>query len=192
MDSESNENRSEGFIDIVNRIRTAVAELAEKLRPHLRAKAGQWVGATTGAVDASDVTQDAAFAICRKIGSFRSSTEAEFLAWANTVLRNKITDELGGRDLRVQAFPTDSDGEVPIATESKSPSSKAVAHEDEERARAALAQLKPDEQEIIRLRYFQGKEWEDIEQQLHAGVVALKGRYYRAIRHWKEMIGAKT
>lgn len=190
MDSESDEDRSDGFIDIVNRIQTAVAELAQKLRPHIRAKAGKRLGAqTAGIADASDVTQDAEMAICRNIGAFRGSTEWEFLAWVNTILQNKIWDAQGGPHPPMQAFQTDSDGEIAIAADTKSPSSKAAAREEESRLRAALLELSADDQAIIQLRYFERKGWDDIAKHTQVGVVALKGRYHRAIRRWKEKLG---
>ncbi|QDU68655.1 RNA polymerase sigma factor [Planctomycetes bacterium Pla86] len=134
-----------------------------------------------------DVAQEAALRICRSSTEFRGMTEAQFLAWARTVVRSVVTD--AGR--RRAAAKRDaerlgaSEGEWVLGdahATTPTPSQVAMGAEAAEKFLSALARLPEHESELIVLRKLCGCTFEEIADELDTGTAArARARLARAL-----------
>jgi RNA polymerase sigma-70 factor (ECF subfamily) len=174
----------------------ALNELAGEVRPELAAIAKKALPKRKGGKDdASDVVQESLLAICRNIGNFRGTTEAEFRAWLRAIVRNKARDvqrydhQPGRDENRKQALPEDSSGAVMLAAGTSSPSQQATRREEEARREEALKRLPADAQEVIRLHFHEERDWPEIAREMERSEAAVKRLYFRAVRRWRESSG---
>lgn len=146
--------------------REAVGALFDRFRPWLRAVAGQSMAAPVRAkASGSDLVQDAFLEVQRIFERFHGRTPGELRAWLQAVVANKAADlnrHYLGTEMRDAAREQPADagsGDGPggwLAAAGPEPGSAVVRGEDAERVVAALAQLPPHYQEVIRLRTWDG------------------------------------
>lgn len=109
--------------------------------------------------DTADLVQDAVLNTFRRLDQFEASGERALQKYLRLAVQNRILDTLRRAETRTRAgAPTglEADPHQP------SPLTLAVAAEEHERYRAALATLKPGEQELIVGRFELGYSFEQL------------------------------
>ncbi len=125
--------------------------------------------------------------VLEHLGQFKGRTLAEFTGWIRTIARNGALKAARYwarecRDVRQEAELAEGSapGVCPVDPGS-SPSSRAARHERADHLHQALARLRPDDQEVIRLRDFEALAWEEVARRMGREVEAVKKLGARAI-----------
>ncbi|MFZ5376506.1 MAG: RNA polymerase sigma factor [Patescibacteria group bacterium] len=137
--------------------------------------------------DIDDVVQETFLKAMKAYNNFQFKTEGELKSWLLTICRHLIADmfrsnrkDLSFEDGHYDIF-TDSDIEVLLEA-------KIDRDEDIKKVSQALKQLKPAEQEIIRLRINEEMPFSDIANSLDSKEPSVKMRFYRALIKLKESL----
>lgn len=156
----------------LHRDRDAFARLFEYFAPRLKA----WLmksGATAAA--AEDFAQDTLLTVWRKADLF-DARKARAATWIFTIARNRRLDMLR-RDNRAAQLP-----EIELTfDEVERPDDILVASDEARRVHRALAQLKPDQVEILKLAYFAENPHSVIAEQLNLPLGTVKSRIRNAV-----------
>ncbi len=156
----------------LRRDREAFARLFEHFAPRLKA----WLmksGASAAA--AEDFAQDAMLTVWRKADLF-DARKARAATWIFTIARNRRLDMLR-RDAR--ALPTP---EIePTADAIMRPDDILAMADDARRVRDALARLKPDQVEVLRLAFFMDSPHSEIARRLDLPLGTVKSRIRNAM-----------
>ncbi len=104
--------------------------------------------------DAEDLTLEVFLAAFER-GGLAALPEEEQVAWLRQVARYKLTDYYRRRARRSSASLDDYADEME-ADEALAPEHVAVQHEEERRLRAAVQQLSPAQQQVLRMRFSEG------------------------------------
>jgi RNA polymerase sigma-70 factor (ECF subfamily) len=173
--------------------RSAANQLLGEIRPDLKEEVNKLGRSKAQRVeDASDVAQKCLLAIWKHAGEVHGATDGEVRAWLKAIVRNELFstvkyEQRQMRDVRQQVpLPLDSSGGVALAADTSTRSQQVTRREEHERRERALSQLSPDDQQVIRLRYAEGRSWRDIAQQMARGEETVKRLYYRAVKRWKK------
>jgi RNA polymerase sigma-70 factor, ECF subfamily len=140
--------------------REAMGNLLEACRPYLLLVANRELAADLRAKGgASDVVQDTFLDGHRNFGRFNGDTEAELLAWLRGILVNNLAmferryrrtaKRKVACERSLESLVRRSDGEVPVAAATLSPSGCAVEREEAKALEQALARLPLDCGRII-------------------------------------------
>jgi len=135
---------------------------------------------------AEDLTGDAFVAVLAALPRYEGGPEA-FAGWLFTLVRRDFVDHLrrsGRRPEAPYAEPGDLLREVvPDAAE------EVLARADQERVRAALAQLSPDQQEVLALRVVAGLTAPEVAQVTGRTVGAVKALQHRGLDSLGRLLG---
>ncbi len=127
-----------------------------------------------------DVTQEVFMAALRGIQDYRGNSL--FRTWLAAIIRHKVADfyRQRSRQPEVVPLPDDGDGDDPIAPDNW-----------EERAlvQAALRRLPAHYQEVLLLRFAEGKPFDQMAGVLGISLEATKSRYRRAVAAIAQEIG---
>ncbi len=163
----------------LRRDREAFAQLFEYFAPRLKA----WLiksGATPGA--AEDFAQDAMLTVWRKADLF-DARKARAATWIFTIARNRRLDMLR-REARPLPTP-----EIELAGEEvRRPDDILSMSEDTERVRHALARLKPDQVEVLRLAFYMDNPHSEIARSLDLPLGTVKSRIRNAMIKLRAML----
>lgn len=156
----------------LRRDREAFAELFSYFAPRLKS----WLiksGATPAA--AEDFAQDTMLTVWRKADLF-DARKARAATWIFTIARNRRLDLLR-RDARPLPTP-----EINLVeAEAPRPDDLFSAVQDAERIRDALALLKPDQVEVLRLAFFLDSPHSEIARRLNLPLGTVKSRIRNAM-----------
>jgi len=144
--------------------------------------------------DASDVVQEVFLDAQKQLGWFQAnSNRIGFWPWLRGLARERrlkfLRDHLDAQcrtAKRQQALPDESWQHPPSPGES--PSTAARDAEETERLRGALQRLRPEDQEIIRLRVLEGRTNPEVAALLRVSPAAVAKRLERALRRLREVI----
>jgi RNA polymerase sigma-70 factor (ECF subfamily) len=125
-----------------------------------------------------DVTQEVFMAALRGIRDYRGNSL--FRTWLAAIIRHKVADFYRQRSRQPEVVPIADDGDDPIAPDNW-----------EERAlvQAALQRLPAHYQEVLLLRFAEGKPFDQIAGALGISLEATKSRYRRAVAAVAQGIG---
>jgi RNA polymerase sigma-70 factor (ECF subfamily) len=125
-----------------------------------------------------DVTQEVFMAALRGIQDYRGNSL--FRTWLAAVIRHKVADFYRQRSRQPEVVPLAGDGDDPIAPDTW-----------EERAlvQAALQRLPAHYQEVLLLRFAEGKPFDQMAGDLGISLEATKSRYRRAVVAVAQEIG---
>ncbi len=163
----------------LRRDREAFAQLFEYFAPRLKA----WlIKSGAPAAAAEDFAQDAMLTVWRKADLF-DARKARAATWIFTIARNRRLDMLR-RDARPLPTP-----EIELADEEvRQPDNILTMSEDAERVREALARLKPDQVEVLRLAFFMDSPHSEIARRLGLPLGTVKSRIRNAIIKLRAML----
>ena len=137
--------------------------------------------------DVDDIVQETFLKAMKNYKQFNFKSEGELKSWLLTICRHLIADQMRSKKKTVSIEQNNielfdnSDVEDMMDAE--------ITHEkDIERVKRELLKLKPEEQEIIRLRIVEEMEFKEIAVALDTKEAAVKMRFYRAIIKLKEAL----
>jgi RNA polymerase sigma-70 factor (ECF subfamily) len=126
---------------------------------------------------AQDVSQEIFVRLWRKPESYVAE-RGRFLTWMISVTRNRAVDEIRSRGRRLRhetASPEEQEREIP-AGEANDPALNAQLAEQARTVRTALAELPPEQRQVIELAYFGGLTQQEISDQLDQPLGTVKTR----------------
>jgi RNA polymerase sigma-70 factor (ECF subfamily) len=142
--------------------REALGEVFQRLRAYLRARAHEQLdGQLQVKVSPSDVVQETLMEAHRGFATFRGASRGELIVWVQGILNHRVQTAqrryrgTSKRDIRRETGLHElSESKQPpkAAMIHSSPSGHAVANEEQLRLEAALRQLSPRHEQVIRLR----------------------------------------
>lgn len=160
--------------------RTAFAELYAHYGPRLRTYMRK-LGAD--AVSAEDLTQETMAAVWNKARLF-DPARANANTWIFTIARNRRID-LVRRERRPEIDGDDLASQADIAP---SPEQAIIARRDATAIRAALADLPPDQADVIRLSFFEDRPHGAIAASLGVPLGTVKSRLRLALRRFRKAL----
>jgi len=178
----------------------ALGALFDSYRQHLRLEIARELAADprlAARFDASDVVQEVFLDARRQIHWFLANGRpVDFWVWLRGLARERrlkfLRDHLDAQcrtAKRQQALPDES-WQHPAAPDD-SPSAAARAAEEAEGLRRALRRLRPEDQEVIRLRVTEGRTNPEVAEILRLTPAAVAKRLERALRRLKEAAEGK-
>ncbi len=126
---------------------------------------------------AQDISQEIFVRIWRKPESYVAE-RGRFLTWLISITRNRAVDEVRSRGRRQRyetASPEEQERELP-AGEENDPALNAQLAEQAHVVRAALAELPPEQRQVIELAYFGGLTQQEIADRLSQPLGTVKTR----------------
>lgn len=155
----------------------------EWLHRHVRRRLGTHL---RGEMESMDMVQEVAVDVMQYGPKFVCSSEDDFRALLGRIVENNLRD----RGRRMHAARRDArrkqelmsgmsvDLDAPAVS---TPSMKASRRENEEWMRLALEFLEPTDREVVLLRQFDNRTWEEIGELLEIGKSAARMRFERAL-----------
>jgi len=135
---------------------------------------------------AEEVTLDAYLQVWRQAHVF-DAQRGRPLTWLMTIARNKAIDRLRSAAWKrhEQALPEEA---APIALSVESPEEAAAGAQTRRQVRAALAQLKPEQRELIEIAYFGGLTQQEISDKLGLPLGTVKTRMRTGMLKLRELL----
>jgi RNA polymerase sigma-70 factor (ECF subfamily) len=152
----------------------ALGDLLESYRNYLRLMAATCLDRDVRAkADASDVVQETLLQAHRSFGRFRGTTEREWVKWIRQILVNKIAELQRRFSLKCRRVSRERSLEAAMERSSlmlrnlvpardNSPSQEAQRRERSVILADALAELDPEEREVVVLRNLRELDWNEI------------------------------
>jgi RNA polymerase sigma-70 factor (ECF subfamily) len=161
--------------------RVYLQAIAERdLNPELRAKGG-----------ASDLVQQTFLEAQQGFGQFHGDTEDALLAWLRKMLLNNLSNfrrqyqGTAKRQANLEIGLADGDSAHQAAAElpadTLTPSRQLIQIEDDEELQQAIARLPDDYQNVIRLRYQEGRPFDEIAKSMQRSENAVQKLWLRAV-----------
>lgn len=175
----------------------ALGRALEACRGYLLLVAQHHLGADLQAKGgASDLVQETFLEAQRDFAQFRGTSEAELLAWLRRLLLNNVGHfarryratgkrAVGREVLLVPDGSSDAPGPA-LPADTPSPSGQAMAHEQAEALRRALARLPDDYRRVITLRYDDGQSFEEIGRLMGRSPDAARKLWARAMERLRQ------
>jgi len=135
---------------------------------------------------AEDLTGDAFVAVLAALPRYEGGPEA-FAGWLFTLVRRDFVDHLRRSGRRPEA-PYAEPGDL-LTDVAPDPAEAVLARADEDRVRAALAQLSPDQQEVIALRVVAGLTTPEVAEVTGRTVGAVKALQHRGLDSLGRLLG---
>jgi RNA polymerase sigma-70 factor (ECF subfamily) len=170
------------------------ASIDEKLPADLR-----------GVVDADDVCQEAYVMVFQRIGTLRDRNPAAFRAWVRAIAERKLVDMIraqraqkrgGGKRVEGQVADADVSSVVDlldiVARNEHTPSRSVRRRELVSKVHGALAGLKDDHRDALRLHYIEGLSVGETAERMERTPGAVVMLCNRALKHLAELIGDPT
>jgi RNA polymerase sigma-70 factor (ECF subfamily) len=176
--------------------RDALGQLLEACQPYLCLQARKELHADLQAkAGVSDIVQDAFAEAYRDFPSFTGHTEAELLAWLQTILARNTVDlarhyrRAGKRAIGREVALDDSARGGPRAQDlpahSSSPSRKLLRREEAAAMEQALQRLPEDYRQVILLHHHANCSFAEIARFLNRTEAAVHRLWFRAIERWR-------
>jgi RNA polymerase sigma-70 factor, ECF subfamily len=134
--------------------------------------------------DAEDITQETFVKAWKAIDRYRD-TGSPFAAWLITIARNLIADHYKRRPNLVNL---DDLAEQLAAHPSTEPEKLAEAAFNQETVRRAVLKLKPDQQQVVMMRFIDGFSYEEIARALNKSQGAVRVIQFRALNELKKWL----
>lgn len=136
---------------------------------------------------AEEITLDAYHQIWRQAQNF-DSERGRPSSWLITIARNRAIDRLRSTKWARQGQTPIEDVTPFLATEG-TPEESACTNEQQKLVRSALAQLKPDQRELIEIAFFAGLTHQEISDKLNLPLGTIKTRIRAGMMKLRELLG---
>ena len=155
-----------------------------------------------GKADPSDVVQETLVKVHQNFHGFRGTTELEWMAWLRTILVRHVSDFQKGfqrrrrdvgreRSLENCAERSSAILRDLVPTPGPSPSQEAQRREAAALVADALAELDPDDREVVILRNLHELEWNEIGERTGRSADAARMRWARAMQRVGGLLKAR-
>jgi len=139
---------------------------------------------------AEEVTLDIYLQVWRQAHIF-DERRGKPLTWLLTIARNKAIDRLRSATWKRHEQASLEEA-APVAVAAESPEETAAGAETRRQARAALAQLKPEQRELIEIAYFGGLTQQEIADKLGLPLGTVKTRMRTGMLRMREMLSGES
>lgn len=173
---------------------TAMEELFRRYRDPVLLRIRRRMGPEVrNLFESQDFLQDVFVEACGSIKRFESRTEDSFLRWMATIVQNRIRDVCKRiRVVKKYQAHTEAQGEDETHLD-PTPSTVAGSKEWNAKLNQAIDRLPENARAVIRLRDFQGLEFEEIAKRTgKSGYEAAKKAYWRAVRQLSKELESET
>lgn len=138
---------------------------------------------------AEDVVQEGFWRVWNRAATFQAGS-GQFAPWLFGIVRNLCIDELRRRQSRPLAFANDADDQALLAVPDAQSDLHALTWEAERRRliTGALAELPPDQRQVIELAYFGGLSQREIAEKLNHPLGTVKTRVRLALAKLKGVL----
>ena len=198
-ETESLLNRAEGGDEL------AVQQLIPLHRDRLRRMIGVHMDTRLAArLDPSDVIQEAAIEVSRRLPEYLKQRECAFYPWLRRIAWERLVClHRQHVEARRRSVEREMDCDVQLPDESvmqladllqasqTSPSRHMIREELRHRVRAALKALGPQDREILVLRHLEQLTMKEVAEVLRVTVFAAQSRYRRALERLHEQLGGE-
>jgi RNA polymerase sigma-70 factor (ECF subfamily) len=164
----------------------AIAELYDRHAPMLYSLICRIIRVTA---EAEDVLQEAWVQVWKRASSYDVS-RGTVAAWLLTIARSRAIDRARSLRSRLQA-ESRSELEPPAAAPAL-PVADAARRQLEDRVRAALASLSPDQREVLELAYFGGLSQSEIAARCGAPLGTVKSWTRQGLRRLRELVPSEV
>jgi RNA polymerase sigma-70 factor (ECF subfamily) len=172
--------------------RSAFEHLVDRCYDYLQALArNELTGTLQTKLSGSDLVQDTLVEAERCFADFRGSTQQELISWLRRILLNNLADahrrycqaakREAGREVPLPQKSGDTDSFGDIASDTSTPSQRAVRMEDEARVCQALLRLPDDRRAVIEYRHRDGLSFAEIGRRMNRSPDAVRHLWARAI-----------
>lgn len=136
--------------------------------------------------DAEDLTEDVFVSVWQALPDFSNDSQSAFLSWLYRIAHNRVVDHYRKRQ------PQNWTSEQFAREEAPTPSVEETAHlnRDVERLAEAIAQLDATEQQVIVLRFIEGRSHSEVAEMIGKSEGASRVIQYRALVKLKELLGS--
>jgi RNA polymerase sigma-70 factor (ECF subfamily) len=195
------------ILDLVRRAQAgdarALADLLASYRNYLRVLASACIHREVkGKADASDVVQETLIKAHENFPRFRGTTEQEWIAWLRQILLNSLSDlhrkyALAGRDVgrerSLEGLLDYSSWRLKnlLPADGSSPSQQAQRRETSVLLADALAELEPEDREVVLLRNLQELDWAEISARTGRSPDAARMLWTRALRRLGALVRSR-
>ena len=182
----------------------ALSDLLEAHRNYLRLLAASCLHREMrGKTDPSDVVQETLLRVHENFRQFRGTTELEWIAWLRTILVRCLTDFQKGfrRHRRNVELERSLESEVDrssamlgniLPTAGSSPSREAQRRESAALVADALAQLEPEDSEVIILRSLHELDWNAVGERTGRSPDAARMLWARAMQRVGRLLSGRV
>lgn len=133
---------------------------------------------------AEDLTAQVFMQALEHLATFRYQVGARFSSWLYRIAHNQVVDHYR------RQRPTTSLEEIEPLPQAETTSSTVDSHLQQQHIQALLQQLPKLDQEILHLRLWQDKSYSEIAAILQSNTVAVRARYSRALKKFKQLYSA--
>jgi RNA polymerase sigma-70 factor (ECF subfamily) len=169
--------------------KTALAELYDRFSRPLYATAA---GILTDAAEAQDIVHDVFMVLWEKAALFEAERGSAF-SWAVTLTRNRAIDRLRARRRRTRLLETSAPSD--LGYESRWPEAgadlQAVAGDEAQAVRSAVAALPKDQKDAVELAFFSGLTQQQIADALREPLGTVKARIRRGLLKLRDTLVAR-
>lgn len=157
------------------------------------------------ALSVEDILQEAYVSVFQNIETFKPRGPGSFRAWLTTIAERKLFDEIkrartakrGGEADRVAPGNPGSDSSAVdwleiLAVHERTPSQSVAGREVIEKIQEALDGLKPEYQQVLRLRYIEGLPVAATARQMNRTEGAVCQLCHRGLKRLEELVGDDT
>jgi RNA polymerase sigma-70 factor (ECF subfamily) len=179
----------------------ALDRLLESYRNYLRLLARTGIDASLrGKADPSDLVQETLLKAHQHFDQFQGGTEAELVGWLRQILARNLADlsrrfrSAGARTVRREQSLDDLNGSASravlqlVSPNGHSPSQSAQRRELSLVLADALAELTPDNREVLVLRTLEGRDWEEVARAMGRSTGAVRLLWARALQKLRPLI----
>ncbi len=146
-------------------------------------------------IGASDVVQQSMLAIHQNLQAFRGQTIPEFMGWIRKILQNDLLNtrrtykQAQRRQVDREIRINDSQAQVPVlADRQKTPQAEVLLKELAVEMERCLAQLSDSHRNVIKMRNWQEKSFNEIGAELDCSPDAARKLWFRAFENLKQVI----
>jgi RNA polymerase sigma-70 factor (ECF subfamily) len=136
---------------------------------------------------AEDLAQDSFLRAMRAVRTSFSGGSGEFLAWLIRIARNRFLDHVKSGRVRWEVVVE----ETPVTFATSDPEMEALSTVAGADLKRSLAQLTPEQQEVLYLRFFQGLPITDVALATKRTEGAVKALQFRALRALARILAAE-
>jgi RNA polymerase sigma-70 factor (ECF subfamily) len=153
-------------------------------------------------VSADDVLQTTYVDVFRRIGEFQSRGPDSFCAWLTTIADHRLLDMIrdlrvgkrGGKAAAVDVHPAGDGSSVVdllnvLAVDEHTPSRSVARHEAASAVHVALAGLKDDYREVLRMRYIEGRSVGEVAAKMNRSEGSVHMLCRRALQQLRAVLG---
>jgi RNA polymerase sigma-70 factor (ECF subfamily) len=161
------------FIAIYDRFSTPLYSLAIKM--------------LANETEAEDLLQEVFLSVWNKASTFRADRGSAF-SWVVAQLRNRAIDKIRSRRRRGELLEANAPELEPTSSATPSSAQNAVTSERAREVRSAMLQLSEDQQQVLRLAYFEGLTQSEIAEKLEEPLGTIKARAQRGMARMRTIL----